>query len=140
MRFITNNRMPNGLNAHIDHEAGRKTVCVSHCLAWFNINPSQYTYTSSNKNRTAYENVLRRFGWSVRSRMTEFKVRKNGSTTLTALRSSMRKSKYNSQHFFIVLVHQQKAAHLIVLDGRGETVVDTAKNKKWKVESVKQVF
>lgn len=130
-----------GLSKHIIHEGGRKTVCVSHCLAFFGINPNQYNYTSSNKNREAYVDVLRRFGFGVRSRVSEFKCKKNGTTNLGDLQLTIKRNKaYNWSHYFIVLCHQQKAAHLIVVNGDGKVVVDTARGKRWKIENVKQVL
>jgi hypothetical protein len=82
------------LTDHIRHNGGSKTVCVSTCLNFFGIKDNQYHYTSSNTNRTAYINVLRKFGYSVRSKKSEFKALKY--PTMTQLKENMRKSKYGA--------------------------------------------
>ena len=122
------------LNDHIYHGKGYKTVCVSTCLDFFGIPFDGYSYTSSDKNMMAYKNVLRRFGWSVRSRKSEFKSMKY--PTLSKLRSTMKKSDYCDDQYFLVKVFQSRSAHLIVLNGNGETVIDTAPKKRWRVADV----
>jgi hypothetical protein len=124
---------------HIKYGKGTKTVCVSTCLSYLGIDANQYTYTSSSTNCTAYENVLRRFGYAVRSRISEFKVKKY-STTMTALKQAIRKSNYTESDLFLVSGVQMKSAHLMILNGLGEMVIDTAPKMKWKIKSVRQVF
>jgi len=119
---------------HINHNKGSKTVCVTTCLNFFNVPFDAYHYTSSDKHITTYINVLRRFGWSVRSKKSEFKALK--PITMTQLRRNMKKSEYTDSDFFIVSGYQSKCAHLMVLNGNGETVIDTAEGKKWKVRLV----
>ena len=118
---------------HIDHNGGRKTVCVTTCLNYFKVPFDSYHYTSSGSNIQAYKNVLRRH-WSVRSRKSEFKVSK--FPTMTQLRSMMKKSNYTDKDKFIVSGFQSKSAHLMVLDGNGETIIDTAKGMKWRIRDV----
>lgn len=125
------NRM---INNHITHGKGSKTVCVSTCLNFFNIPFDAYHYTSSDKNIFTYKNVLRKFGWSVRSKKSEFKALK--IITMTQLRRTMKKSIYTANDFFIVSGFQTKKAHLMVLNGEGETIIDTAPNMKWRVRGV----
>lgn len=122
------------LSAHVRHSKGTKTVCVSSCLSFFGIKPETYSYTSSEKNIQAYIGVLRRNGYSVRSKKSEFKAM-NGCT-MTTLRRNMKKSKYTAKDYFVVSGYQSKKAHLMVLDGNGETVIDTAKGMKWRVRLV----
>ena len=122
------------LEDHINHNKGTKTVCVTTCLNFFNIPFDSYHYTSSDRNIYTYKNVLRRFGWSVRSRKSEFKALK--PITMTQLRRNMKKSEYTENDFFIVSGYQSKCAHLMVLNGNGETVIDTAEGKKWRVRNV----
>ncbi|MDG1950068.1 MAG: hypothetical protein P8J32_04630 [bacterium] len=122
------------LKDHVQHGKGIKTVCVSTCLSFFGIPLEGYTYTSSDKNMKAHKNVLRRFGYSVRSRKSEFKAMKN--PTMTQLKSNIRKSSYNENDFFIVSGYQSKTAHLMVLNGKGETVIDTAPGMKWRIRDV----
>lgn len=123
------------LEDHIKHTKGTKTVCVSTCLAYFDICPTTYNYTSSNKNRHTYLNVLRRNGYSVRSRKSEFKV-KPFRSSMTALINEIKASKYSASDHFIVCGVQTKKAHLMVVNGNGLVVIDTAPKRRWKVESV----
>jgi hypothetical protein len=122
------------LREHKRFTKGTKTVCVSACLKFFGISENEYHYTSSDKNRTAYINVLRKFGYSVRSKKSEFKASK--FPTMTELKKNMRKSNYGANDFFIVSGFQSKSAHLMVLNGNGETIIDTAPKKKWRVRLV----
>lgn len=124
---------------HIKYSNGTKTVCVSTCLNYLGIAPDQYRYTSSNRNMTAYINVLRKTGYAVRSRITEFKVKKY-HTTMTALKAEIKRSKYDKTDVFIVSGSQRKSAHLMILNGNGEIVIDTAPKMKWRIRSVYQVF
>jgi hypothetical protein len=123
------------LNTHINHNGGTKTVCVSTCLSYLGIRPDSYNYTSSKTNYKAYQNVIRRNGYSLRSKMTEFKVKK-ARTTMTELKSNIRKSKYSDKDLFVVSGIQSNSAHLMILNGDGITVIDTAPNKRWKIRSV----
>ncbi len=116
---------------HINHNKGTKTVCVTTCLNFFNVPFDAYHYTSSDKNLHTYINVLRRFGWSVRSKKSEFKALK--FITMTELRRNMKKSKYTENDFFIVAGYQRKEGHLMVLNGNGDKVIDTAEGKKWRI-------
>ena len=122
------------INKHINHSKGSKTVCVTTCLNFFKIPFDAYHYTSSDKDIYTYKNVLRRFGWSVRSKRSEFKALK--PITITQLRRNMRRSEYNSEDYFIVSGYQAKKAHLMVFNGNGETVIDTAEGMKWRVRGV----
>ena len=123
------------IRKHIKHNSGAsKTVCVTTCLNFFGIPFDSYHYTSSRSNRHAYKNVLRKFGWSVRSKKSEFKALK--PITMTKLRANMKKSEYTSNDYFIVLGAQSKVAHLMVLNGNGEIVIDTARGKKWRIYGV----
>ena len=116
------------LNDHIKHSKGTKTVCVSTCLNFFKIPFDAYHYTHT------YKNVLRKFGYSVRSKKSEFGALKH--ITMTKLRSNMRKSKYGKDDYFIVVGYQSKKAHMMVLNGNGETIIDTAKGCKWRISGV----
>ena len=122
------------LKEHVRHDKGSKTVCVSTCLSFFGIPIDGYTYTSSNKNVQAYKGVLRRFGYSVRSRKSEFKAMK--FPTMTQLKVNIKKSSYGVNDLFIVSGFQSKKAHLMVLNGKGETIIDTAPRMKWRIRDV----
>lgn len=131
MNQTANNRT---IRKHIDHNGGRKTVCVSTCLNFFGIKDDQYHYTSSKTNVQAYITVLRRFGYSVRSKKSEFKAMKY--PTMTQLRKEMKKSSYTASDYFVVSGVQRTKAHLMVLDGNGNTIIDTAPRMKWRVRLV----
>ena len=122
---------------HIEYAKGTKTICVSTVLSFLGISPDDYTYTSSKKNRYVYEGVLRRNGYSVRSRMSELKLRKG--STMTKVRKALRKSDYGSKDYFMYLGYQKGSAHLILLNGNGKTIIDTAPSKRYKLESIKIV-
>ena len=122
------------LQNHINHSKGTKTVCVTTCLNFFNIPFDAYHYTSSDRDIFTYKNVLRRFGWSVRSKKSEYKALK--SITMTQLRRNMKNSIYTVSDFFIVSGYQSRKAHLMVLNGNGETVIDTAEGMKWRICAV----
>ena len=122
------------LNEHKYTNGGTKTVCVSTCLNFFGIRPSEYHYTSSNNNIYSYKNVLRRFGYSVRSRRSMFKIKK--SPTMTSVKRMMRKSDYTQNDYFIVSGCQSRKAHLMVMNGNGEIIIDTAPNSRWKVRDI----
>ena len=134
MRSTDVTRNHRTLSEHIRHGKGSKTICVTTCLNYFGIPFDAYHYTSSNKNRDTYINVMRKFGYSVRSRKSEFKASK--FPTMTSLRREMKRSDYTSRDMFIVEGLQTKKAHLMVLNGEGETVIDTAKGMKWRVNKV----
>ncbi len=122
------------INKHINHQKGTKTICVTTCLNFFGIPFDAYHYTSSDRNIFTYKNVLRRFGYSVRSRKSEFKALK--PITMTQLKRNMKKSKYTASDLFIVSGYQRKCAHLMVLNGEGETIIDTAVGMKWRIREV----
>lgn len=126
------------LSNHKRYDSGKvKTICVSTCLNFFGISVDKYNYTSG-KVVNSYENVLRRFSYNVRSRMSELKIKRGDS--LTTVKTSLRKSKYNASDYFIIYTYKSKIGHLLVLNGNGDVVIDTAKGGRWKVISVKNVF
>ena len=55
---------------------------------------------------------------------------------MTQLRRNMKKSIYTKNDYFIVSGYQTKKAHLMVLDGNGETIIDTAEGMKWRIRGV----
>jgi hypothetical protein len=127
------------LKDHVTFNGGTKTVCVSTCLSFFGISPDTYNYTSSKSNFEAYLGVIRRNGYAVRSRFSELKIKKY--CTMTTLRKGLRKSVYGENDYFIVSGYQQSGvAHLMVLNGKGEFIIDTAPNSKWRIRRIGQVF
>lgn len=59
---------------------------------------------------------------------------------MSQLKAAIRKSDYTADDHFVVSGVQRTKAHLMILNGLGETVIDTAPGMRWKVRSVKQVF
>jgi len=122
---------------HVRTAKGMKTVCVSTCLNFLGISADTYKYTSTKTDRMAYKGVMRRKGLSVRSRKSELKVGgKNGCPTMTTVKSNLRKSDYGRNDLFMVIGYQKTCAHMMILNGEGNTVIDTAPGKKWRIEDV----
>ena len=116
-------------------QGGFKGICVSAVLSYFGVTPDKYHYTSSNTNKRAYEVILRRFGWNVRSRQSVFKK----ATTMGKLKKAIKEySDYTTDVNYMVLVK----GHLLLLNSKGETIVDTAPVKidKRRVLDVTAVF
>lgn len=110
------------LNDHITHASGRaKNVCTSAVLGHFGIGTSEYHYA---EDADTVKGVLRRKGYSVRSRKSEMKVRPG--TTIGQLRKAIRKADGSVHTRYYVGV----VGHAMVLNGKGETVVDTAPRKR----------
>lgn len=124
------------LSEHIRTKGGNfKGVCVSAVLAFFGIAPDQYKYTWSKKRGNNYDAILRRFGYSVRSRNSAFKKAK----TVGQLRSLVRNyDKHEPCVYYMVSVR----GHVLLMDTGGRTVVDTAprKNDRRSVVKVRAVF
>ena len=123
------------IDDHVRHTRGSKTVCVSTCLNYLGIPLDSYHYTSSNKNRDAWKNVLRKHGYSIRSRMSEIRTSK-ARTTMTELKRRLKASPYTSSDRFVVEGIQAKKAHLMILDGNGEPIIDTAVGRRWKINGI----
>jgi hypothetical protein len=114
-----------GLESHIYRDKSSKTVCVSTVLAYFGILPNQYTVTSTNKNIRAYHGILRSFGFGVRSRKSHTKKAKSVGQ-LRKLLPSIAKKETEDVIAYMVMVE----GHLMVLDAKGKTIVDTAPRKR----------
>lgn len=138
MSLLENTQKNRKIKNHIKYNSGTKTVCVSTCLSFFGIEPDTYHYTSSKSNVYAYDNVLRKNGFSVRSKASEFKLKPH-VTSKTDLLTNIRKSSYTEKDFFIVSCIQRTTAHLIVVNGLGKVVIDTSPNGRWRVRRVKIV-
>lgn len=106
------------LNEVVVHESGRqKTICTSAVLAFFGIGAAHYHYC---QNRKDMERILRRKGWSVRSRLS--KVGKG----CTVGKARERIAKLGEGGHYYVSV----PGHAMLLDSKGQTVVDTAPRKR----------
>lgn len=118
----------------VTHASGRaKTPCTTAVLASFGIHHSEFHYAENSK---TVKSVLRRKGYSVRSRKSAFKV-KPYTTTVGKLRSAIREKSGDAFARFYVGV----VGHAMVLNGLGKTVVDTAPRKvdRRKVVHVSEV-
>jgi len=124
------------LNDHIVTESGNfKGVCVSAVLSYFGITPDQYKYTWSKKVGNNYHNILRRFGYSVRSRNSVFSKAK----TVSQIKKAIKKYAdiYDNVSYMVVVKN-----HVLLLNSNGQTVVDTSPRKmdRRKVLKVSAVF
>lgn len=126
------------LNDHIYKKNGIKSVCVSTALCFFGVEPDEYSLTSSHKNPSLFLNILRRKGYSVRSRKSKLKLTTENTTT--EVRRALKKSEYSKNDYFIFWGYQRKSTHVIVLNGDGETIIDTAPGKRWKFYKIYHVF
>jgi hypothetical protein len=109
-----------GVGKHITHASGRrKTVCTSAALAFFNIHPSSYHYSGHMDDEA---NIMRRHGWSVRSRKSAFKT-KSKPTLAKVLREIAASTE---RGHYTLSVRKGGDGHRIVVDESGKIVVDTA--------------
>jgi hypothetical protein len=116
------NKLVPRLVKHVNTKGGNfKGVCVSACLGYFNIHPDQYKFTWSKRTGNNHHAILRRFGWSVRSR-----------------KSSLLKADYTEDTMYLIHV----MGHVLLLNSNGQTVVDTSPRKvdRRKVYNVVAIF
>jgi len=125
------------LSDHIKTGSGNfNGVCVSACLSYLGIKPKDYKFTWSKKTmNSATYNIMRRFGYSVRSRKTAFKKAK----TVSALKKAI---KAYVDVCADVYYYVQVSGHVLLIDSSGNVLVDTAPRKRdrRKVVCVKAVF
>jgi len=125
------------LNDHVTHKSGRrKTVCTSAALAFFNIHPSRYHYSGHAEQDNA---VLRKFGWSVRSRKSKFKVKGGKMPSLAQVRKRIEKDD-ETGNYKVSIRLAGGDYHCIVLDDKAEIVVDTASSKTTNRSKVRDIF
>ena len=124
-----------GVSEHQWFQGGKegKTVCTSAVLAAFDIDACQYHYSGYLEQRI---NVLRKFGWSARSRNS--KLRKGES--VGAARKLIAQHKWGDPPGtrYMIQVHR----HALLLDYNGNTIVDTAPRQRdrRKVLDIRAVF
>lgn len=112
---------PTILSNHITHRSGeRKTVCVTAVLTSLGISVGSFQYTGSigDNRRNA---ILNRHGFACRSRIS--RIGKN--TTMGKARAKVAKLNEGSHVKYMVCLQYGTSAHLILLDSKGETIVDT---------------
>ena len=108
-----------GLTSHIKRKKSSKTVCVSNVLAYIGVPLTAYQVTSTKKNVRAYQGVLRRNGFAVRSRKSS--IPKNASVGKSrASIVKIAKGDPAGTHYMVMV-----RGHLLLLNGKGETIVDT---------------
>jgi len=123
------------LSQHIERKKSFKGVCVSKCLAYVGIDPSQYQSTWTDRTgNNATHGILRRFGFAVRSRKSYIPKR----ATVGGIRKSIQKLNDPKGTVYFVSVN----SHLLALDQDGKTVIDTAPRKRdsRRVVDIKAVF
>jgi len=128
------------------HGCGLKTGCTSACLEYFGITGKEFRYSQFTKDVVA---ILRRKGWSVRSRRSSIPKR----ATVGGIRNKLRAltldemvvagrhgSTINSRLIPTYLV--QVEGHVLLLNGIGSTVVDTdpRKNDRRKVLRIYKII
>jgi hypothetical protein len=132
------NKKINILADHVTTQSGNfKGICVSACLSYLGIEPNQYKFTWSKKTgNKAVASILRRFGWSVRSRNSTLI---KGTKTVGAVRKAIREYQDYTND---VLYYIHVSGHVLLLNSNGETVVDTDSRKvdRRRVLNVHAVF
>lgn len=126
------------LQKHIVHSSGRsKTVCVTACLTALGVRLDSFHYTGTVQG-TQRENILRRSGYCVRSRLSS--MPKN--PTIGKCRAAINKLQDPPGTRYLVIVDGSGYCHAMLLKSDGSTLVDTdpRKRDKRKVVSVKAVF
>lgn len=122
---------------HVRTQSGNfNGVCVSACLSYLDIKPNQYKFTWSKRSgNTAVHNIMRRFGYAVRSRKTAFKKAK----TVSALKKAIASYTDLSEN---VYYYVHVSGHALLISANGEVLVDTAPRQRdrRKVFCVKAIF
>jgi len=122
--------MAKGLTEHRYFDPGAatrarraKTVCTSHVLAHFGIDPSTYHYSGTVEQRAA---ILRKNGYAVRSRNSRVKKCKTVGQVRRVIRSKGRQWDDPKGVVYMLRVRDGDGTHAMLLDARGKTIVDTA--------------
>jgi hypothetical protein len=132
------NKVITKLSNHVTTKGGNfKGICVSACLGYFGIHPTQYKFTWSKRtgNKSTHA-ILRRFGWSVRSRNSALL---KGTKTVGSVRRAI---KDYTDYTNDVMYYIQVNGHVLLLNSNGDTVVDTAPRKvdRRRVYNVTAIF
>jgi hypothetical protein len=98
-----------------------KTVCVTAALTAIGIPVGAFHSTSTKRNVNAYEGVVMRNGYCLRSRKSSMPR----NATVGGCRAAIRKLNDPAGTLYLVRIH----AHVLLLDANGNTVVDTAPRK-----------
>ena len=105
-------------NPHLEkaHNKGLKTACTSACLKYFGIELNEYHYSQT---LADVINILRRKGFSVRSRFSSIRKR----STVGSVRKQLEKFGVGT---YLIRVD----GHVLLLNESGETIVDTDSRKR----------
>ncbi len=115
---------PTRLKGHQVHASGaRKTVCVTACLTALGVPVDSFHTTGTLKTRN-YLKILNRHGFSTRSRKSSL------PTTIGACRKAIEKRGEDCIYFVVVM--GKGYCHALLLDSKGQTVIDTAPRKRDK--------
>ena len=114
-----NLKRPVILTNHIKHKSGKsKTVCVTACLTALGV-PFDGFQVTGTLQKPNYLSILNRFGLSARSR----KSRLPKAATIGQARKTI--SKLGEDAVYFVVVRGNGYCHAMLLNGCGETLVDT---------------
>jgi hypothetical protein len=106
------------IKTHIFRESGSaKTVCVSSVLHALGIPVNSYHSTSTLKNINAYESIIRRNGYALRSRNSHMRP----ANTVGSIRKKIRELTDPENAMYLVRLKD----HVLLLDRTGKTIVDT---------------
>ena len=97
-----------------------KTVCVSAVLDYLGIRPHQYHSTYTHKSGNRWDQILRRFGYAVRSRRSRLPKR------MDKLKPALRR--LNDPHgtvYAVTVWVDDDWSHLVLLNKYGQVLVDT---------------
>lgn len=109
---------PPGVDEHVYHKGGAKTICTSHVLAAFGIDACEYRYSGTSAQRVG---VLRRNGFAVRSRLS----RVGKGSSVGAARRAIRKLRDPAGTRYMLTLAYGGVVHAVLLDADGKTIVDT---------------
>jgi hypothetical protein len=105
-------------------------VCVAAVLDYLGIPIESYGYTSEKGNRKRYLTVLRENGFKL-----TFDHRLNGLSLAQALKR-FNKLGYKGGDRIIILTHNKRSAHLLLVNSSGYRIIDTAPRCRQKVEEM----
>jgi len=123
------------LDGHITTRGGNfKGVCVTACLSYMGIKPSEYKFTWSKRTgNNAALAIFRRKGYAVRSRRSALLKR---GMSVSKLCKAIKA--YDEDAMYYVQVKE----HVLLVNAQGEVVVDTDSRKvdRRRVLNVRAVF
>jgi hypothetical protein len=107
--------------------------CVAAVLDYLGVPNETYIYTSVRGKRKLYEEILEKNGYTLVKDM-----RVTGKSVSVALRE-LRKLGYTSTDRVIILSSNKSKAHILLVNGAGQRIIDTAPRVRHKVEELVKV-